>query len=59
MVKLNFGTLNFNNEEEYYVALGSFCNNKAFSISYEPNKSTGSYADAYRMRKTFYSSKFN
>lgn len=51
MVKLNFGTLNFNNEEEYYIALGSFCNNKAFSISYEPNKSTGSYADAYRMRK--------
>lgn len=51
MAKLNFGTLKFNNEEEYFIALGAFCNSKAFSISYEPNKSTGSYADAYRMRK--------
>lgn len=51
MTNLKFGTLNFNNEKEYYIALGTFCNNKAFSISYEPNKSTGSYADAYRMRK--------
>lgn len=51
MVNLNFGTLTFSSEKEYYIALGSFCNNKAFSISYEPNKSTGSYADAYRMRK--------
>lgn len=51
MVKLNFGTLKFKNEKEYYNALGSFCNNKAFTISYEPNKSTGSYSDAYRMRK--------
>lgn len=51
MVTLNFGTLKFKNEKEYYIALGSFCNNKAFSISYEPNKATGSYSDAYRMRK--------
>lgn len=51
MERLNFGTLVFNNKKEYYIALGSFCNNKAFSISYEPNKDTGSYADAYRMRK--------
>lgn len=51
MANLNFGTLNFNNQKEYYIALGAFCNNKAFIISYEPNKSTGSYADAYRMRK--------
>lgn len=51
MVDLKFGTLNFNDEKEYYIALGTFCNNKAFSISYEPNKATGSYADAYRMRK--------
>lgn len=51
MVRLNFGTLNFNNEEEYFFALGTFCNRKAFSIFYEPNKSTGSYADAYRTRK--------
>ncbi len=51
MVKLYFGTLQFKNEKEYYNALGSFCNNKAFTISYEPNKSTGSYSDAYRMRK--------
>lgn len=50
-MKLDFGTLNFNNENEYYVALGSFCNNKAFTISFEPNKLTGSYSDAYRMRK--------
>ena len=51
MVTLNFGTLKFKDEKEYYIALGSFCNNKAFSISYEPNKATGSYSDAYRMRK--------
>lgn len=51
MTNLNFGTLIFNDEKEYYIALGTFCNSKAFSISYEPNKSTGSYADAYRMRK--------
>ena len=47
----NFGTLKFANNEEYYEALGSFCNRTAFSISYEPNKATGSYADAYRIRK--------
>lgn len=51
MVELNFGTLIFKDEKEYYTALGSFCNNKAFTISYEPNKKTGSYSDAYRMRK--------
>lgn len=51
MASLNFGTLKFGNQKEYYIALGIFCNSKAFSISYEPNKSTGSYADAYRMRK--------
>lgn len=49
-MKLDFGTLKFNNEKEYYYSLGVFCNNHAFSISYEPNKATGSYADAYRMR---------
>ncbi len=48
---LSFGTLVFSNEKEYYIALGSFCNRSAFSISYEPNKKTGSYADAYRIRK--------
>ena len=51
MINLEFGTLNFENEKEYYTALGAFCNSKAFTISYEPNKSTGSYSDAYRMRK--------
>lgn len=51
MSNLNFGTLAFKSEKEYYIAVGSFCNNRAFSISYEPNKATGSYADAYRMRK--------
>lgn len=51
MPNLNFGTLVFKNEKEYFIALGSFCNNKAFRISYEPNKATGSYGDAYRMRK--------
>lgn len=50
-MKLDFGTLKFSNEEEYYEALGYFCNRNAFSISYEPNKATGSYADAYRIRK--------
>ena len=51
MINLNFGTLKFENEKEYYIALGTFCNSKTFTISYEPNKSTGSYSDAYRMRK--------
>lgn len=51
MTDLNFGTLVFNDEKEYFIALGTFCNSKAFSISYEPNKNTGSYADAYRMRR--------
>lgn len=50
-MNLDFGTLKFENEEEYYEALGFFCNRNAFSISYEPNKATGSYADAYRIRK--------
>ena len=50
-MKLDFGTLKFANEEEYYETLGFFCNRNAFSISYEPNKATGSYADAYRIRK--------
>ncbi len=50
-MSLKFGTLAFSNEKEYYIALGAFCNRKAFSISYEPNKKTGSYADAYRIRK--------
>ena len=38
MPNLNFGTLVFRNQKDYYIALGAFCNNKAFSISYEPNK---------------------
>lgn len=51
MENLNFGTLVFDNDKEYYIALGAFCNSRAFSNSYEPNKATGSYADAYRIRK--------
>ena len=51
MINLKFGTLSFKDEKEYYTAIGTFCNNQAFRISYEPNKATGSYADAYRMRK--------
>lgn len=31
MVNLNFGTLNFKDENEYYIALISFCNNKVFN----------------------------
>lgn len=50
-MKRDFGTLKFKDDEEYYTGLGTFCNSKAFSISYEPNKLTGSYADAYRLRK--------
>lgn len=53
-MKLTYGKtkqLAFSNEKDYYTALGIFCNTSAFSISYEPNKKTGSYADAYRMRK--------
>ena len=50
-MKLDFGTLKFCSPEDYYYALGVFCNKNAFSISYEPNKATGSYADAFRMRK--------
>ncbi len=53
MVKLVFGKdsqLKFHSEAEYYEALGSFCNTKAFTISLEFNKRTGSYSDAYRIR---------
>lgn len=50
-MRLDYGTLKFDDENEYYTALGSFCNSKAFTIGYEPNKLTGSYSDAYRLRK--------
>ena len=54
MVKLNFGEKNqisFQDENEFYTVLGICCNKQVLSISYEPNKKTGSYADAYRIRK--------
>lgn len=49
-MELDFGTLKFENEKQYYYALGVFCNSDAFRISYENNKATGSFSDAYRMR---------
>lgn len=40
----------FKNEEEFYRTLGQVSNETAFNISFEPNKNTGSYSDAYRIR---------
>lgn len=40
----------FESEEEFFRALGQITNEKAFTISYEPNHKTGSYAPAYRIR---------
>lgn len=40
----------FENEEEFYRTLGQLTNEKAFTISFEPNKKTGSYSNAYRIR---------
>lgn len=51
MIQLEYGTLIFNNEKEYYTALGIFCNPRLFRIHFEPNKLTGSYGNAYRLRK--------
>ena len=42
--------LKFKNESEYYRTLGQLTNEQAFTISFEPNKKTGSYSDAYRIR---------
>lgn len=53
MVQLTFGDkdqLRFNDQAEFFTTLGFCCNSKIVSISYEPNKKTGSYADAYRIR---------
>lgn len=41
----------FENENEYYRALGHLTNPKAYSISYEFNKKNGSYSDACRIHK--------
>ena len=46
----NIPKLVFKDAEEYFRTLGQLSNNKAFTISFEPNKNTGSYADAYRIR---------
>lgn len=40
----------FANEEEFYRTLGQLTNEKAFTISFEPNQKTGSYSNAYRIR---------
>lgn len=40
----------FESEEEFYRTLGQLTSEKAFTISFEHNKNTGSYADAYRIR---------
>lgn len=40
----------FENEHEFYRALGHLSNPKAYTISYEFNKRTGSYSDACRIR---------
>ena len=53
-IKLVFGKkkqLKFVDESDFYKSLGMVCNPDTFTITYEPNKRTGSYADAYRIRK--------
>lgn len=53
MVDLVFGDkkqLQFKDKKEFFITLGVCCNSQVVSISYEPNKRTGSYADAYRIR---------
>lgn len=53
MIELEFGDkkqLQFKDKEEFFTILGVCCNPEVVSISYEPNKRTGSYADAYRIR---------
>lgn len=54
MSKLSFGTqgqLTFSSEEQFYEALGCFANRESFSITFEENSLTNSYADAYRIKK--------
>lgn len=42
--------LQFKDQAEFYRTLGQLTNEQAFSISFEPNRQTGSYSDAYRIR---------
>ncbi|MCH5257776.1 MAG: hypothetical protein J1D87_10815 [Lachnospiraceae bacterium] len=40
----------FANQDEYYYSLGLLCNSNWFNIVYEPNKSTKSWENAYRIQ---------
>lgn len=44
------GQLHFDNKKQYYETVGALCNQDIFYITYEENKKTNSYADAYRIR---------
>lgn len=46
----NDGQLRFKDEEEYYEAVGTLCNDDIFLITYEENSKTNSYTDAYRIK---------
>ena len=44
------GQLRFENNEEYYYSLGLLCKSNWFSIVYEHNSQTNSWADAFRIQ---------
>lgn len=46
----NEGQLCFDNKKQYYETVGALCNQDIFYITYEENKKTKSYTDAYRIR---------
>lgn len=44
------GQLQFKDKKQYYETIGVLCNQNIFHITYEENKKTNSYTDAYRIR---------
>ena len=44
------GQLRFDNKKQYYETVGALCNQDIFYITYEENKKTHSYTDAYRIK---------
>ena len=42
--------LKFASKDEYYKTVGALCNEDIFLITYEENKKTNSYSDAFRIK---------
>lgn len=60
MARLTWGKakqLRFKDDREYYWALGSLCRSEFYTITYETNSETESWADAFRI-KCFASDKY-